>query len=86
MDIKENIRQYIAQNMLFSDKFTHDDDASFLEQGIIDSIGFMELVSFVQKEYGFEVGPEDLVRENFDSVNKLSRYIGSRQTTAQRAA
>jgi acyl carrier protein len=86
MDIKENIRQYIAQNMLFSDKFTHADDDSFLEQGIIDSIGFMELVAFVQKEYGFEVGPEDLVRENFDSVNKLARYIGSRQTAAQRAA
>jgi acyl carrier protein len=86
MDIKENIRHYIAQNMLFSDTFAHDDDASFLDQGIIDSIGFMELVAFVQKEYGFEVGPEDLVRENFDSVNKLAKYIGSKQGAKQRAA
>ncbi len=86
MDIKETIRQYIAQNMLFSETFTHDDDDSFLDQGIIDSIGFMELVGFVQKEYAIEVGQQDLVRENFDSVNKLARYIAARQASAQRAA
>lgn len=86
MDIKENIRQYIAENMLFTDKFTHDDDASFLEQAIIDSVGFMELVAYVQKEYEIEVGPQDLVRDNFDSVNKLARYITSKQASAQRAA
>jgi len=86
MDTKETIRHYIAQNMLFSETFGHADDASFLEQGIIDSIGFMELVSFVQKEYGIEVGPEELVRENFDSVNKLAAFIGTKQRAAQRAA
>jgi acyl carrier protein len=84
MDIKENIRQYIATNMLFSDKgFPHGDDASFLEEGIIDSVGFMELVAYVQQTFGFEVGPQDLVPENFDSVNKLARYIAAHQAAAQ---
>jgi acyl carrier protein len=86
MDIKENIRKYIAENMLFSDRFTYDDDASFLEQAIIDSVGFMELVAYVQKEFSFEVGPQDLIRDNFDSVNKLARYIDCRLNAAQRAA
>ena len=80
MDPKENIRQYIAKNMLFSDSgYPHDDDASFLEEGIIDSIGFMELVAYVQQAYGFEVGPEELVPDNFDSVNKLGRYVASKK-------
>jgi acyl carrier protein len=84
--IKENIRQYIAQNILFSDQgFAYDDDASFLEQAIIDSVGFMELVAFVQKEYDIEVGPEELVRDNFDSVNKMARYIASKQNPAGNA-
>jgi len=81
MQLKENIRQYIAQNILFSDDgFGYDDDASFLEQAIIDSVGFMELVAFVQKEYGIEVKPQELVRDNFDSVNRIARYIASKQS------
>jgi acyl carrier protein len=81
MDLKENIRQYIAKNMLFSDEgFPHGDDASFLEEGIIDSVGFMELVAYVQQTYGIEVGPEDLVPDNFDSVNKLARYVASKKS------
>ena len=78
MDIKTSIKQHISKNILFSGQdFTLDDDASFLEQGIIDSLGFMELVAFVEKEYGIKVAPQDLVPENFDSLNKLSRYITS---------
>jgi acyl carrier protein len=81
MDLKENIRQYIAKNMLFSDEgFPHGDDASFLEEGIIDSVGFMELVAYVQQTFGIEVGPEDLVPDNFDSVNKLARYVASKKS------
>ena len=81
MDLKENIRQYIAKNMLFSDNgFPHGDDASFLEEGIIDSVGFMELVAYVQQTFGIEVGPEDLVPDNFDSVNKLARYVTSKKS------
>jgi acyl carrier protein len=87
MDIKENIRQYIAQNMLFSEQgFAYADDASFLEEAIIDSVGFMELVAFVQKEYDIEVGPQDLVRDNFDSVNKLARYVSSKIGATQSTA
>lgn len=87
MDLKENIRQYIAKNMLFSENgFPHSDDASFLEEGIIDSVGFMELVAYVQQTFGIEVGPEDLVPANFDSVNKLARYVHSKQAAGQRAS
>lgn len=82
-EIKNSIKQHISKNILFSGQdFAADDDASFLENGIIDSLGFMELVAFVEKEYGIKVGPQDLVPDNFDSVNKLSRYIGSRIAAA----
>jgi acyl carrier protein len=86
MDLKENIRQYIAKNMLFSDEgFPHADDASFLEEGIIDSIGFMELVAYVQQTFGIEVGPQDLVPANFDSVDKLARYVAAKKNPVANA-
>ena len=87
MDIKSKIKEHIATNILFSDQgFTYADDASFLEQGIFDSIGFMELVAFVEKEFGIQVSPQELVPDNFDSVNKLSWFITARQTNPVSAA
>jgi len=77
-DYSARIREY-AQNLLFSDKgFNHDDDASFLEEGIIDSLGIIELVSFVESQFGVSVADRDLVPDNFDSVRKLDAYIRSK--------
>lgn len=70
------IRDYLSQNFLFSDQgFEYGDDASFLELGIIDSFGFMELLHWVEHEFGIPVADDELVPENFDSVNNLSAFI-----------
>lgn len=79
MDIKAQVRQYIAKNLLFSDNgFTYADDASFLEEGIVDSLGVMELVLFIEEKFGVKVKDEELTPDNFDSVNKLAGYIQGR--------
>lgn len=76
MNTKGQIRQYLAQNFLFSDNGLNlDDDASFLEEGIVDSTGVLELVMFVEETFNVEVADEDIVPDNFDSVNNLSAYI-----------
>lgn len=75
-DIKETIRAFIAENVLFSDNgYPHSDDTSFLEEGIVDSMGIMELVVFVEEQFGITVEDEELVPDNFDSVGKLAAYI-----------
>jgi len=74
--ILSDLREFIARNFLFSDKgYTYGDDASFLESGIIDSLGIIELVTFVEKKYGVSVADNELLPENFDSVAKLGSYI-----------
>ena len=74
--ILSDLREFIARNFLFSDKgYTYGDDASFLESGIIDSLGIIELVTFVEKTYGVSVADNELLPENFDSVAKLGSYI-----------
>ncbi len=76
MDIKEKIRQYLAENFMFSDDgFKLDDDASFLEEEVVDSTGVMELVLFVEDNFGVAVADEEIVPDNFDSVNQLAAYI-----------
>jgi acyl carrier protein len=79
MDIRPRIRRYIAHNLLFGDNgLKYDDDASFLEEGIVDSLGIMDLVFFIEDTFGVTVGEEELTPENFDSVNKLADYIHRR--------
>ena len=76
MSIEDQIKQYVAENILFSDNgYTYPDDVSFLEEGIIDSLGVLELSMFVEETFGFQVVQQDLTPENFDSVNNLAAYI-----------
>ena len=80
-NLKSQIKKFIAENMLFSgDGFHHADDASLLDAGIIDSIGVMELVTFVGQTFNVTVPPEDISPENFDSVQRLADYIRRKQS------
>ena len=76
MSTEALIRQYVLQNFLFSDDPTQlERDVSFLEEGIVDSTGVLELVMFVEETFGITVEDEEIVPENFDSVEKLERYV-----------
>jgi acyl carrier protein len=76
MDVKKQIQQYIAENFLFSNNgFNLSDDASFLDEGVIDSTGTLELVTFVEETFHITVADDEIVPENFDSVNSLVAYV-----------
>ena len=76
MTIEDQLKDYIAKNLLFSDNgFKYDDDASFLEEGIVDSIGVLELVAFIEETYGITVDDVDVTPDNFDTVNNLTAYV-----------
>lgn len=79
MDIREQIREYIVQNLLFTDAgFTYSDDDSLLEEGIIDSVGVMNLVLFIEEHFNITIPDQDITRDNFDSVGKLDQYISAK--------
>ena len=82
--IEPQIRDFIAKNMLYSaDGFTHSDDASFLQEGIIDSFGVMELVEFVQSSFRVAVDQREVTPDNFDSVAKLAAFVRRKLDTAK---
>lgn len=74
--IRQQIHEFIEVNFLFDGGPADlDDEASLVEQGIVDDTGVLELVLFVEEAWGLTVDPQDLHPENFDSVNALSAYI-----------
>lgn len=76
MDVHTQLKDYIAKNLLFSDTgFEYANDDSFLDQGIVDSTGVLELVLFVEETYDLTVDDDEITRDNFDSINKLANFI-----------
>ena len=79
MDTRQIIRGFIRQNFLKKNRGnSFHDDVSFIDGGIIDSVGILELVAFLEETFDFRVEDEELIPENLDSVDKLVTYVNSK--------
>jgi acyl carrier protein len=78
-DVRKRLREFVAKNFYLADPASFDDKTSFLDRGIIDSTGVLELVTFVEDEYGFAVDDEDMVPANFDSIDALVAFVGRKK-------
>ncbi len=72
---KETIRSFIVENFMFGNDNGLQNDTSFLDEGIIDSTGILELVDFLESEFSIDVEDEELIPENLDSLNNLDSYL-----------
>lgn len=88
MEVAALIRKFMIENFLFEDNGSLREDTSFLENGIIDSTGILELIDFLEKTYGFKIEDQEIVPENLDSINRTAAFVQRKLdcTAAQRAA
>jgi acyl carrier protein len=77
--VKQRLREFVAENFYLADLATFDDASSFLDRGVIDSTGVLELVTFVEGEYGISVADEEIVPANFDTVNALAGFVARKK-------
>jgi len=74
--MREQVRQFILENFLYTDDGSAlRDDASFQESGIIDSTGIIELVEFLQDQFAVTIDDDDIVPENIDSVDAIVGFL-----------
>jgi len=78
MTVLQEIRSYIVDNILFGDGDRLEEDVSFQASGILDSTGFLELITFVEEKFGIEIADSELVPENFDTLRKMSAFVEER--------
>lgn len=82
--MEQQIRNYITENLLFGGStIEFDDNSSLLELGIVDSVGVMELVLFVEENYAVDIADDEIIPENFDSISQLSNYIRAKLDKAE---
>jgi len=75
MSIAADVRSFVINNFLLGRGEVLNDDDSFLEQGIIDSTGILELVAHLEETYGIEITEAELIPDNLDSVNRIAAYL-----------
>ena len=78
IQVKQHIRNHIIESFLFGSNGLGDRD-SFLEHGVVDSTGVLELVLFVEEAFSITVEDDELLPDNFDSISDLARYVALKQ-------
>ena len=85
--MEQIIKDYIIQEFMFDQPNAElTDDQLLLADGIIDSLGIFTLIAFIEQQFGLKIGPEDVILENFESVNKIKALIVARQASNQQTA
>jgi len=73
-NFRDAIRQYIVEELLGEDG-PLDDDENLLADGMVDSLGMLRLVGFIEESYEIKVPPEDFIIENFRTIEVLDAYL-----------
>jgi acyl carrier protein len=79
------VRAFIVTNFLFGDDIVLEDNASFIETGVIDSTGILELANYLEETFGITVEDDEFVPENLGSIALIARYL-ERKTSPESAA
>lgn len=85
-DAAGEVKDFIVENFLFGEDGHLAEDTSFLEAGIVDSTGIIELVGFIEARFGIHVEDEELVPENFDDLRKIDAYLQKKLGQGREAA
>jgi len=75
MDIKNKVREFITSNFYVADPAALEDDASLLDRGIIDSTGVLEVIFFIEENFGLKVEDSEMLPENLDSIERIAKFI-----------
>jgi acyl carrier protein len=79
----DRIRQFVLEKFPLARKRSLKDSDELLESGIVDSLGILDLVALLETEFGFTVSDDDLLPENFRSIERISEFAQQRRAATK---
>ncbi len=73
--LEQKLRRFVIDNFLFDQASALGNADSFMENGVIDSTGMLELLTYIEREFGITIDPGELIPENLDSLDALTRFV-----------
>ena len=80
--MKDTIREYLIKHGAAIDVEDLTDNESLLEAGVIDSASMVDLIAFLERDYGIIIDEDDMMPENFDSIDAITAYINSKKVAS----
>jgi len=75
MELKNQIRDYVSANFYVAEPAALEDGTSLLDAGIIDSTGVLELIAFIETNFGVTVEDDEMLPENLDSIARIAAFV-----------
>ena len=75
MNHSSKVREFVVENFLFGEGASLKEDTSFLEEGVVDSTGILELIMFLEETYSIKVEDDEVVPENMDNLQNIARFL-----------
>ena len=76
MSTKDIVKDFIIRELIREEGFELEDSAQLIERGIIDSMGIISLLDFLETEFSIQIESDELVPENLDTVESISELVG----------
>ncbi len=84
MIVEKELKKYLIERFFHGASDRVKDDEPLFESGIIDSLGVLQLVSFIEDRFGIHVEDEDLVPENFDTIKRIVEFVENKRLSNQK--
>ena len=75
MEITQQVRKFITSNFYVPNPAALADNASLLEQGIIDSTGVLEVIGFIEDTFGITIDDREMIPDNLDTIERISGFV-----------
>lgn len=82
MMVQERVRRFVLESFYVSDPKVLTDDVSLIDSGIVDSTGMLEVILFLEAEYGFHVDDQETVPENLETISRIAAYVDRKRPAA----
>jgi acyl carrier protein len=79
MNVSQRVKQFIVENFYVSNPSELTDGASLIQGGWIDSTGMLEMITFIEQEYGVRIVDTEITPENFDSIERIAAFVAARR-------
>ncbi len=79
MTVEERVRSYVLESFYVSDADELTDDVSLIDQGYVDSTGMMDVILFLEGEYGIHIEDHETVPDNLETISRIARFVARKQ-------
>ncbi len=78
--VASQIRAFLREHFPSARSHALGEDDQLLANGVLDSLGVLDVVGFLEREFGITVADEDLMPENFETLSRLSRFVAGKRS------